>query len=361
MSNSISNRQMVLLIFLSMTTYNVVTIANSMARAAGRGGWLPLLAAAFIFAVIAVIITKLGGMFEGQMLFDYSKQIVGAFFAYVIALYFILYFMIVFVYLHVQIIDLLKVNFLPRTPKWATALSGIIVFGFIANKGIRNVARLFEIIAPIFIVVSVCIYCLALFQGREFNLLPLFESSRMWEYADALKKSVVPFLGLELLLVIPFTPQNKKVPKLMFFTVLLVGLYYILVLLSNIKILGVNAVMYYQAPLVEALKLVQIPILERVDILYQTIGFCGLFLGTIIVYTAIVELFCKMFAKSNRAIVVAVTGAVLYALVLVSNLIKHPIPKLVFVIAVLGLLSSALIPAILYVIAKVKNYAQKTL
>ena len=359
MYNHVTNRQMAYIIFITLTTYNIIGLPYNMARAAGRGGWLPLLVATFIYAVLFVFIAKLNSMFPGKTLFDYTPEIVGKFFSYIICLFYSIYFIFVFIFLHAEIFSLIQRDFLPNTPIWAMSFVGIAVFGYIAYKGITNIARLFELIVPIFIVVSMLFYVLALFQGMKFNTNPLFEPDRLPDYAKALTKTVIPFLGVEVLLLIPFTPQNKKTGKLMFFTISFVGLYYVLVVESSIKIVGINTIMHYETAVIEALRLVELPVIDRVDILYQTVGFCGLFLGISMVYTAALELICKIIPKAKRAIAAAVLGLIFYVLCFVIESMKDMDDIMKNILTIVGIFTAIVLPAMLFIIAKVRKHVEK--
>jgi spore germination protein len=107
-----------------------------------------------VFSLFVVLFTKLGIMFPGKMLFDYSREIVGSFLAHVFLIYFIAYFALISVYLNIELSSVLKAEFFPKSPKWATLAAGVI-FGCIAYKGISGVARFFEIIGPIFVITSI--------------------------------------------------------------------------------------------------------------------------------------------------------------------------------------------------------------
>ena len=77
MTNSITNRQMFFIIFLTLTSYTTINLPKTMAQTAGRSSWIPIMAVSIIFGGAAVIITKLNNMYQGKVLFDYSQEIVG--------------------------------------------------------------------------------------------------------------------------------------------------------------------------------------------------------------------------------------------------------------------------------------------
>ena len=134
MHSSVSNRQMFFLLLLTLTAYTVISIPNVISQTSGTGGWLSLMITALLFAVFAVILVRLNSAFPGMTLFEYSQRIVGRIMVYVLALYFILYFLMVSAYLNIQLTTVLRAEFYPKTPQWAMIVASVIVFGIVAHR-----------------------------------------------------------------------------------------------------------------------------------------------------------------------------------------------------------------------------------
>lgn len=101
-------------------------------------------------------------------------------------------------------------------------------------KGVANVARMLEIIGALFLLVTVGICVIILVQGMNYNILPFFNKSDAKSFLAAMKDLSTPFTGLGILFIVPFTKQNKKAPKVAFFTLLFIGLMYALIMESTI-------------------------------------------------------------------------------------------------------------------------------
>lgn len=357
MTNSITNRQMFFIIFITLTTYTTIDLPKAMAQTAGRSSWIPIIIASIIFGFAGIIITKLNNMFLGKVFFDYSQEIVGKFFTYVIAFYLILYFLFVGVYLKLKLAGLLTSNFLPKTPEFIFLLFGIALSAYVAYKGITNIARMSEIFGVLFLIVTVAICILMLIGGIKYNILPFFNASEIKEYAKAMKHLIVPYGGLEILLIIPFTAKNKKAPKLAFFTLLFIGLFYVLIVESSIMILGINNTTLLNDSFIEAIKIVEAPVIERLDIFYLTIGLISLFGGIIIVFATIVELACRIFPKMKRYVVVIAIGVIFFILSLLALKIKDFEKVSENFSFYLVFISSFLIPITVFILAKVKKRA----
>ncbi len=362
MPNSITNRQMVFILFTTLTTITSVSIAQAMALGAGTGAWIPILLVSVVFGLVAVLIVKLNMLFPGKVLFDYSGELVGKRVAYVIAVFYILYFLVVSTYLCISFSRTIAHNFLPQTPQWAELAVGIPIFGYIAYKGITNLARLFEVIGLILLLVMVLLYIFMLLQGHINNILPLFDPSDVPEYASSAKDLVVPFLGMEILTVIPFTAANRKASKVAFITLIGIGVYYVLVVYACFVMITPEEIVYYKDPLIESMHLVElrpIQFLNRVDIIYLTIGLAGVIAGKSIVITAVVEYTARIFTKAKRLFIVVGVCIAVFVLSLSFAHMKDFDPLFVGVISWGGLPAAVLIPLVLFIVAKVKKHGGK--
>ncbi|HWQ51926.1 MAG TPA: GerAB/ArcD/ProY family transporter, partial [Terriglobales bacterium] len=321
-------------------------------------GWITLLAMALVFGGAAVVITKLGGLFPGKALYDYSKEIAGTFVARAITVYYILYFIVIGVNLKIKLIDFLQENFLPKTPRYIILGVSVGLFGYVSHKGITCVARLFELYGTMFLITTVGLCLIAFPQGIAYNILPLYNPLEAGKLITAVPKLIFPFGGIEVLLVIPLTRANKKAPRVAFFTLMMIGLFYIMVVECTIMVLGLNNSALYNDALIEAIKIVQIPVLERPDIFYLTVGLTSLFAGMVMVYVALLEHVGKLLPKVSRVKLVVSAGILLYGIgMLMMNV--DDIGSILDRIVVLPLLISGfLIPGALLIAAKIKLKAK---
>lgn len=316
MTNSITNRQMFFILILTITTYTTIDLPNLVAKAVGRSGWMVILAMSLVFGGAAVIVTKLNNRFPGMVMFDYSREIVGKFASRALAAYYIVYFAIIGVFLKVKLVEFLSANFLPKTPQFILLAFSVILFAFVAFKGVTNVARLFELFGVVFLFTTIIICTIMLFQGMTYNIRPFFHPGELRSFPKGALHMLFPFGGIEVLLIIPFTKKNRKAPRIAFLTMLFIGLFYVLAVEGTICILGINNTILYNDSFIEAIKIVYVPIIERTDIFYLTVGLTSLFAGMIIVFLNVLEFSCRFLPRVRRDIVTSVVAVVLYALCL---------------------------------------------
>jgi len=363
MLNTMTNRQMVFIILLSLTSYNVITIPKEMAASAGTGSWLVIFIASVIFGLFAVIITSLGNRFQGRIISEYSAQLISRPGAMVLSFAYVAYFLFLAVFLVATEAKVLQSAFFPKMPFWAFPLFSIPVFCFIANKGITTIARLCELVGILFFCTGTLVHLIMLTEGEPNHILPLFNAAEINDYLMGLIKTVGPFTPLSVLLAIPFTKKNgKKSKKAAFFTIIAIGLFYILIVLTSIMKVGINNIVHYEDALIIAIRDTSpefLEVLARLDILFLTVGFAGLFMGIAIILTAIVEIFCRIFKRAGRPVVVAIMGTVIFLLCLVTDGIKDYTQAATKIKTLSGFVLSMFIPLALLIIAKIKNPKSK--
>ncbi len=361
MKSDVSNRQIFFLLYLTLTTYTLISIPKVLAEKAGTGAWVPILIMTAVFSLLVMLVVRLGNKFPGRMLFEYSQEIIGKFFGHILSIFFAIYFLLISVYLNFQLTHVLKAEFFPRTPDWATLVVGVAVFGCMAYKGVNSVARFIEIIGPVYLLTAFAVHFIMFLQGDINNILPLFRPSEAARYLAASKDTILSFLGIEILTIVPFAKHNeKKAAVTAFFTLLFIGFFYVLAVETSFMMLGIHNIQNYNHALIEAIKVVDIPVLERVEILYLTVGFFGLVAGVCVVYLALVEYAARLLSKVNRKIIVLVLGFLIITLSRIGQTVKDSNMFFEAVIPISGMIAAFLIPALLLVIARVRGLGQKT-
>lgn len=361
MQKTVTYRQLVFTLFIVIITISVITASETQALSAGHGAWLPLIATGLIFGIQASLIVKLNRMFESKTLFEYSGKIAGKFTAYILALLYYFHFQITSTSYCIAFFEIIKTNFLPKSPSWFLLMVSMPFLGFIAYKGLKNTGRLAEIVGIIFLVVSAFLFITMFFEGRLEYILPLYNKSETGKCFGAIKNSIDQFVGISLLTLIPVSKGDRKMPKVVFFTMVGIALFYVLDVYGCYAMIGLDEIKHYHYPLIDALRLIdyeKIDFLQRVDITYQTIGFIRVFVAKGIVYLAAVEYAGKIFARARRLVVVIVVGLLFFVVDVLALGIPDVLTKLVIVRTCSALIVSFIIPITLLIMAKVKQFGK---
>ena len=355
LTNSITNRQMFFILILTLTSYTSIDFPKVIAEMAGRSGWMLILATGLIFGLAAAMIAALNNRYQGKVMFDYSQEIAGKFVSRAIAIYYLVYFILVGVYLKVRLVNFLASNFLPHTSLKVMLAVSVGLFALVSFRGITNVARLFELYGAMFLFTTIGICLVMLPQGMIYNILPFYNPNEVKQFMQAIPQLPFPFGGIEVLLIIPFSKNNKKSPLYAFLTLVFIGFLYVLIVESTISILGINNTILYSDAFIEAIKVVTLPIIERTDIFYLTVGLTSLFSGMIMVFLAVLEYACRLFPKVKRASMTLIVAGVLYALCAAALNVEY-FPKMMeeaspYTVTV----SAILLPAALLVLSILKG------
>jgi hypothetical protein len=202
-----------------------------------------------------------------------------------------------------------------------------------------------------------------LFQGTFSFILPLYYPPDTGKYLLSMKDAIGPFLGIEVLLVIPLIKKNKKTAKTAALAIIGIALIYILDVYGCYAMIGMDEIVYHKYPLVDAIRLVEYPkieFLQRLDIVYDTIGFMRVFVAKSIMYLVIVELICKMLPKANRIVVVVIVGVAVTLASLLTVEMPNFIDTMVSILSISGIAAAFVIPLLLLLVTKVKKNAKKS-
>lgn len=353
---------MTFIFVLMLTSYSVIILPKYMATSAGTGAWIVLLVASVIFGLFAMVIVSLNNMFHGKTLFEYAPQLITKPGAYLITALYVLYFFSIIVILVDQQAVFLKTSFLPKSPEWAFPLFGIPLYCYIASKGITTMARLCELVGIVFVFTAVAVHIIMFFEGDVSRILPLFNADDIGDYAEGFTKAVTPFLPISLLFAIPFTQKNKAAKKTAFFTLVGIGLFYILIVYTTIMMIGLSSIAHYDDALIVAIRNMEpkyLRVVARLDILYMTVGFAGLFMGISILMTLVTDFLCRMLSGVKRIKIVIALGIVTFATFLVVIGIEGFEQFADEAETFIGVVLCMVVPTALLIIAKLKNSGKK--
>lgn len=355
MEKGITNRQMVLIMFLVVSAFRTMDIPQMAAITMGRSGWIVILLYAVPFSLVAVMATKLNNMFQDMTLFEYGQILLGKVLSWFLCILLIVFYFSVLVYLNESMSNIITTDLLPQTQPFLTMGLVIALFGFVVYRGTETMARLFELMGAMYLAVMLLLCLLLLTQSEITNILPLYNPNEGSQLKDALLPFGIVYGGMDLFLMIPFTNRNKGAPKTAFFTMLAIAVQFVLVTEGSIGILGVNNAMVYKDTFIQAIKLADAPVIERTDVLYMTVGLGSMFAVLIALIHSIVGIVTRMFPSAKRSLIVIIICLINYIATLAAfgipayrSLFKNIVPYL-------SLLFTGVLPALLYLTASVKK------
>jgi len=185
----INTNQFIWLLFIIISIFTVMQLPGMLIMQAGRDAWLSVLGAWFLDVMLALVYAYMGIRFPGENFVQYSITILGKYLGRMVGIFFPLFFLLACTLLLRGSSQLVNSVFLPSTPLNVIMVSSYLVSALIARKGIEVIARMTEILGPLFFLSLVLLSIL---------VLPSFQMSRLQPQFD---NGVAPFLiGAPLLL-----------------------------------------------------------------------------------------------------------------------------------------------------------------
>ncbi|QEK10972.1 GerAB/ArcD/ProY family transporter [Crassaminicella thermophila] len=362
MNESLTNRQIAFIIFGVLVGYGVMGLPKNVAENTGTGGWFTLLIATIITMVITYMLTYLSYVHKNKTIYEYSQLLTGKVVTYIFMILYIFYYFLVFSMLGRISCETIKLSILLKTPVWALSFVFFSISYYALTKRLRVIARLCEIYGVIIIFASVMMYLAIFTQGKLVNIKPFFILEDLPVYMKASVKLIFPFLGIEILTIIPFDKKNgKNVFKYTIFMVAFIGLFYILVAESCISVMGVDGIIHYNDALLATIRRTDIKSLQfvrRLDGIFLVIWTMAIFCTMIIWAYGGVLLLSKWFKKIPFNLLSFTVVFLAYIVSLIPSTFDQ-VQKILDYMGYYGFVCIIVIPSILFFITKVKKYDKK--
>lgn len=359
MNKFVTNRQIALMLYCIIVGYGVIEIPKSVAEGAGTGGWFSILVAGIIFIFITYVITFLQYVYEGKTLYEYSELLVGKFMTYIFLIICILYFFTYFTMLARAYAETIKITILNKTPVLFICMLLYIVVFYALRKGINVIGRVCEVYGFFNIVGIILVNFLLCTKGRLVNIRPLFTVEDLITYFKAIPKTILPFLGMEMLLFIPISrTNNKNIFKYTTSIVAFIVILYIYVVESTFSVVGVDTIVSLKATVFTIVRGVDIRSLEffrRLDGLYVIYWSMNIVCAICLWGYGVIVFTSKIFKNIKYNFLVII---VMFLSFIVSQIpkTKDQVETILKYSSYSGILVFGVIPIILFIITKVKKY-----
>ncbi|SKC85608.1 GerAB/ArcD/ProY family transporter [Maledivibacter halophilus] len=364
MNNTLTDRQIAFILFGIVVGYGIMPMAKNVAEGAGTGGWFTLLIATIISIIFTYMVTYLGYVHRNKTIYEYSEILVGKFLTKIFMIIYIVYFFLFFTIIVRMSSEVIRLTILLKTPVWVLCLLFLIVVYYAVSRGIRTIARICEIYGLMIIIFLLIIQISIFTQGEIVNLKPFFVIDDIKLYISAISTIIFPFIGIEILTVIPFDKkENSK--RLFLYNILiiaLIGFLYILVVQSCISVMGVDGIILYKDSLLATIRRIDIPYLQffrRLDGIFLPIWIISLFCTLILAAYGSIFLTGKLFKKFQHKKIFFIIFTASFIVAQIPRTIND-IEKLLDYTSYLGVIVVAPIPILLFIATKVKKYDEKS-
>lgn len=268
---SISNRQLLVLVLMTQIGSRVLTLPYTEAKYAGTNGWIAVLIGGCVAQLGIMLIWWLGKQNPTQTIFQYLPTLVGRPIGAFITFLFSAYFLFSALIVSLIYMEMLSRWVMLRTPWWVLILLFFMICGYAALSSLRVLTYISKTLASIILIG----YVLIIFSGYKEadirNLLPLWHSEGGSSFAYGVFQGFSACLGYELLLyAFPFvkSSSNRKLLGAMTLANGLTTLVYLVVVVVCFLNFTPEQMSKIPEPIVFILKQYEFKAIQSVDILF---------------------------------------------------------------------------------------------
>lgn len=267
----ITGRQFTTLIFMIITSVTILQIPPLVIGLAGQDSWLSVVIAVVIDGIVAAVLYFLGLKYPGKTFIQYSEDILGRIPGKLAAVLFIQFFLFVASFSLRAIGDFLT-TIMPETPLAAFVIPGALVSAYVAGGGLEVLARMSEVIAPVYIIALFALLVLLIPEMDLSELLPLFQHGA----GQIIMGSLLPASWFGVCIIMAMFMAYHHRPERTFVVkmtgVVLGATILFLLLTANMAVFGAEYAPVFNYPVyVLARQISLADILERLEILWVTV------------------------------------------------------------------------------------------
>ncbi|PAE26151.1 spore germination protein [Bacillus sp. 7894-2] len=163
--------------------------------------WITVILGGLFAMCAGVIIVKLSQRYPGRTFFIYSQEIAGKWAGSFLSLLMVTYFFSLAAYEVRVLSEVTSLFLLEGTPIWAIIMPFMWIGLYLITGGIDPIARLFELILPITVIIFLIVISMSIGIFELDNLRPVLGSG-ITPIIKGVGTTVFAFLGIEIMLVI---------------------------------------------------------------------------------------------------------------------------------------------------------------
>ncbi|UQZ34955.1 spore gernimation protein [Paenibacillus sp. PK3_47] len=171
--------------------------------------WLSVLLGGVIVLLVVALMVKISQQFPGKTVFQYAAKIVGRVPGALLCLLLVVYFLVVAGFEIRTLAEVTLFFLLEGTPIWAIVLPFIWLGIYLVYGGINSMARVFQIVFPISIMILLISFAFS-FRLFDINNLRPVMGSGILPVISGLKSTVLVYTGCEVVMILVAFMQDPR-------------------------------------------------------------------------------------------------------------------------------------------------------
>ncbi|MGE1103356.1 spore germination protein [Peribacillus simplex] len=323
--------------------------------------WISVIIGGIIAIIAGVIMVKLSQQFPDKTFYQYINEIVGKWVGSFLSLVIICYFLMTSGFQLRSMAEVIRYLLLEGTPTWAIIMIFMWVGLYLIIGGINPIARLFEIILPLTVILFLVVTFMSIKIFEIDNLRPVLGDGVI-PVLKGVKTTALAFSGPEImLLLIPFMNQPKKAVKALLVGVSIPLIFYVITVVMVIGALSVDGVVTRTWPTLDLIRSFEISglIFERFESLLLVVWIMQIFATFTITYFAAALGLAQLTKKSIHPFMFGLLP-ILYIISMIPKNMNDLFKQGDFVGNV-ALFLFGLLPLLLLIISRIKGGKYETI
>ncbi|MCP3028975.1 spore germination protein [Halobacillus sp. A5] len=255
-----------------LTNYTLAVGILTLPRAAAQEVqtpdiWITVLLGGCVSLVAGVIHVKLSQQYPGKNFYEYSQNLVGKVLGSLLSIFVIVYFLTLSAFEARTVAEVAGFFLLDGTPTWAILMPFMAIGLYLINSGINPIARLFEIIFPLTIILFLLVIFMSVGIFELNNLRPVLGSGIM-PVLKGIKTTALAFTAAEIMVVlVAFMEKPEKAIKVVLVGVGIPTLFYLITVVMVVGGLSIEVAQTYTWPTISLIQSFEITglIFERFE------------------------------------------------------------------------------------------------
>ncbi|MBT2664292.1 spore germination protein [Bacillus sp. ISL-4] len=317
--------------------------------------WITVILGGLIAMIAGIIIVKLSQQFPEKTFYQYSQEIVGKWVGGLLSLLLVCYFITLCGFHARALVEVTSYFLLEGTPLWAILMPFMWISLYLIRGGINPIARLFEIILPISVILFIIVVFMSFKIFEMDNLRPVLGSG-VKPVLKGVKSTALSYTGFEImLLLIPFMNQPKKAVKAVLVGVSIPLIFYVITVVMVIGALSIDGVVTRTWPTLDLIRSFEVTglIFERFESLLLVIWIMQMFTCFNIGHYASSLGLSQLFKKNIDPFMYGLLPIIYIIVMFPKNI--NDLFKLGDMIGNVALLLFGLLPLLLLIISRVRR------
>lgn len=250
--------------------------------------WISVLIGGTVALLVGVFMAALAKLHINQTVYQFTQKLLGKWVGGIIGIAFVIYFFMTAAYQVRVLSEVTEFFLLEGTPPWVIVMVFIWVSFYLMTSGINPIARLFEVILPITIVIYVLVMLMSLRIFEIDHLRPVLGQGIM-PPLRGVQTTSLSFLGVEIILILTaFMDNPKKSVKAVVYGTAIPFFIYLLTVIIVVGGLSIDVVITRTWPTLDLVRSFELSglIFERFESFFLVIWIMQIYSSFVITYYA---------------------------------------------------------------------------